>query len=711
MEFKLDNNLFPEWSLVDLIGEGSFGKVYLIKKQLLDGEIFSALKVITIPQSSSQIRTEKANGMSDEEIHDYFKSIVEDWHKEIILLNSLKGITNVVNIEDYKIIEDPNEIRWDIYIRMEYLDNFNDIIAKEAITDVEALKLGMDLCQALVYCQRRKIVHRDIKPENIFRSQFGDYKLGDFGIARQIEKTNSSLSKKGTYLYMAPEVYNGKTYDARADIYSLGLVLYRLFNGNQVPFIAPNVTSVKFSDKENSIQRRMDGEILPHPGLANDKIAAVILKACTPNPENRYSNAVEFFNDLYALHTGIKEPTVVLDISKRRSAENTGTAKTDKEGWATTDDNQKTSGVFITPLTPKETVEPTDKTEGIYFRQPEVTPIETQKEEIVDALDKVYLSEEPIPNPQPLPSSTQSKGSKKKKPILFYAAGIAALAVVLVITSFFALNNQPKESMPNLVGESIFYLNNAIEIDDFDVEYRYTVVEDKDPGTIVEQSVNPGSNLSGKTKLTLQVAIDNTYAVIPDFIGKSRDEVQSTLTSLGVNANFEEVSDTSKTAGTVLSQSVEPNFLMKKGTTLTIQVVLTPVPEKVTVPNGVGQTLDEFTSALTNLGLESTHTAEFSTSVATGKIISHQPESGAQVNEGSTVTIIVSKGQAPNETVKVPNGVGSTLTAYKTALTNAGLTFTVVEQNSDTVANGVVISHSPAKDTTVNVGRDRKSVV
>ena len=88
--------------------------------------------------------------------------------------------------------------------------------------------MGLDLSKALGYCRKLHIIHRDVKPENIFVSRFGDFKLGDFGIARELERTMSGFSKKGTYSYMAPEMYKGEKYDSRVDIYSLGIVLIYL---------------------------------------------------------------------------------------------------------------------------------------------------------------------------------------------------------------------------------------------------------------------------------------------------------------------------------------------------------------------------------------------------------------------------------------------------------------------------------------------------
>ena len=93
------------------------------------------------------------------------------------------------------------------------------------------------MCNALELCEKRGIIHRDIKPDNIFINDNGDYKLGDFGVARQLEKSSTFMSRRGNQAYMAPEVYKGEWYGEKADIYSLGLVLYRLLNNSRIPFM------------------------------------------------------------------------------------------------------------------------------------------------------------------------------------------------------------------------------------------------------------------------------------------------------------------------------------------------------------------------------------------------------------------------------------------------------------------------------------------
>lgn len=666
----LDKTLFPEWEVVDVLGEGSFGKVYLIRKKLYNEELYSALKIISIPQSQSQIKAEQANGMTQEEIREYFKSIVEDWHKEILFLDSLKGITNVVNIEDYKIVESTDEIRWDIYIRMEYVTNFNDIIANEAITDKEALKVGMDLCQALIYCQKRHILHRDIKPENIFRSSFGDYKLGDFGIARQVEKTNSSLSKKGTYLYMAPEVYNGKNYDARADIYSLGLVLYKLFNGNQIPFIDASTISVKFSEKESSIQKRISGEPLPTPAFASKGIADIILKACAFDPDNRYLTAADLFKDLTSEYGLIQDETVVFDLAKKRR-ENRVNAQPE---------------LGLAPVEPEKVTESnTDKTRGIFAGRYKTEPTETP-----------IIIEQEITTPEPI-VLVEPKKSKSRKPI-WIGLGLVGVIAIGVLAFMFLL---PKGyEMPNLVNTSIETINSNLVTDHFLIQYEYENDSTKTPGMIISQSIAEGSSVGKKQILIIKVATIDDYALVPNVIGLSKNAAKTLLEDSGFSVTLTDVVDSS-TAGLIISQSVNANTMASKSKGVKLSVAVSP-SDQVSVPNGVGKTVAAFQLDLDKLTLSLTTTDEYHDSIAAGTIISQTPTAESLVGKETVVAVIVSKGKAPAKTVAVPNGTGMAIETYKATLQKLGLKITEVQKWSDTVAKGKIISHNPGKNVQVD---------
>ncbi|MDR2751416.1 MAG: protein kinase [Clostridiales bacterium] len=283
----------PAWSMVSQIGEGGFSKVYKIVKEEFGFKYYSALKVIPVPQNSSEISQLKEEGLDGDSLNTYIDAMVGDLINEINLVREFKGMTNIVGYEDHKIIPKEGEPGYTILIRMELLESLAQVFQSRKLGEEDALRVGIDICRALERLEMCKIIHRDIKPENIFLSKYGDYKLGDFGIARQIEKTLSGMSRKGTYNYMAPEVFKGQEYGATVDLYSLGIVLYRILNSGRVPFLPTNTTVLRPSDKEAAFSRRIKGEPLPPPDGASPELSRIILKACAYEHRKRYANATE----------------------------------------------------------------------------------------------------------------------------------------------------------------------------------------------------------------------------------------------------------------------------------------------------------------------------------------------------------------------------------------------------------------------------------
>jgi serine/threonine protein kinase len=281
--------VWPGWQIEELIGEGAFGKVYKAVREEYGIISTAAIKVISIPQSEQEVRVLSTEGYDEATSRTYFEGIVQDFVSEIRLMESMKGSTNIVSVEDFQVLERKEGIGWDILIRMELLTPFDEWAKGRALTEREIVKLGTDICAALELCAQKSIIHRDIKPENIFVSSFGDFKLGDFGIARELEKTRGNLSSKGTQNYIAPEVAASRSYDARVDIYSLGVVLYRLANNNRLPFIDPKAATIRYQEREDAVARRLAGEPLPAPLNASSVLADAILAACAFEPSRRFS--------------------------------------------------------------------------------------------------------------------------------------------------------------------------------------------------------------------------------------------------------------------------------------------------------------------------------------------------------------------------------------------------------------------------------------
>lgn len=312
-------SIWPEWQIEGKpLGRGSFGVVYKAVRRDHGVESYAAIKVISIPTDQSELDSLLSEGLALNATRTYLQGVLNNFVNEIRLMESLKGAPNIVNIEDYKVVERRGEIGWDIYIRMELLTSIDTYFCDKKITEDDVIKLGCDMCTALENCTKRGIIHRDIKPGNILVDDFGYFKLGDFGIARTMENIAGGLSqRKGTENYMAPEVANSREYDSRVDIYSLGIVMYRLLNNNRLPFMDSKKQLLNHVDREIAVKRRMRGEKLPAPCDASPRMVNLILKACAHGPNERFADASEMKTALMrVLQAPHKNNSYASDVSR-----------------------------------------------------------------------------------------------------------------------------------------------------------------------------------------------------------------------------------------------------------------------------------------------------------------------------------------------------------------------------------------------------------
>ncbi len=291
--------VYPGWETVRLLGQGSFGAVYEIRRDVLGLQERAALKHISLPQSQSEVEELLNSGYDEASITAQFRSYLADIVREYKLMVEIKGHTNVVNCDDIRCVQKDVGIGWDIFIKMELLTPMLKAM-DQLEREEQIMKLGQDLASALVLCRSRNILHRDIKPQNIFLSQDGDFKLGDFGIAKTAEKTGSG-TKIGTYNYMAPEVFNNRPYGHEADIFSLGMVLYWLLNERRLPFYPLPPAVPLASDMEQARLRRFRGEEIPAPLHGSPALQWIVLKCCAYDPRDRYRSAEELLQDLKTL--------------------------------------------------------------------------------------------------------------------------------------------------------------------------------------------------------------------------------------------------------------------------------------------------------------------------------------------------------------------------------------------------------------------------
>ena len=325
-----------KWYIKELLGEGSYGKVFRIEREDISGKKSAALKAITIPQSKTEISTMRASLRDEQSVKEYYKDIAGKLLNEFNLMAKLKGNSNIVSYEDHNIEPHEDGIGYDILIRMELLTPLSEYF-ENGIDEKDVIRLGIDICKALEICQQYEIVHRDIKPENIFVSQSGSFKLGDFGVAKTMKSIETVMTKAGMYTYMAPELYKGEKSGASVDIYSLGMVMYQLLNYNREPFLPTPPERFTFEQKENALMRRMKGDGLPNPCQASEDLSKVILKAWRFNPNERYKSPSEMYDALNRIQD--KEKHIIEDTAN--SYDNYNLIENDEF-----DKNEETVGLF-----------------------------------------------------------------------------------------------------------------------------------------------------------------------------------------------------------------------------------------------------------------------------------------------------------------------------------------------------------------------------
>lgn len=298
---------WKDWKIVRRLGGGGFGTVYEIERDFYGEEELAAMKVIRIPKEESDLDDDYNSGMTEEEVREKYTYIQNYFSKEYQLMLEFKGHSNIVNCHDFSVVPNPDGPGCALYIRMELLKPLKEVLKTETFSELRIVQLGIDICRALEICERRDVIHRDIKPDNIMMSDFGNFKLGDFGIARTMEKTMSA-SMAGTDWYMAPEVAKKMKYGKSVDTYSLGLVLYWLLNDGRLPFV-PEKDRISAKDMQAAYRLRMQGKEIPEPKRGSRQLKAVVLKALSFDREKRYRSGKEMLEAL-------------LEIEKLTKAEN-----------------------------------------------------------------------------------------------------------------------------------------------------------------------------------------------------------------------------------------------------------------------------------------------------------------------------------------------------------------------------------------------------
>ena len=248
------------YKVIKLLGEGSFGKAFLCSKDSPDS--LCVIKQIVIEE------------MSESDKKDVFNEA-----------NILAKLDHQNIIKFYEVF-DSKKPKHTLNIVTEYADggDLSEKIKSQGKTpfkETEILDYFTQICLALKHIHDKKIIHRDLKSGNVFLMKSGLVKLGDFGIAKGFEKTmDKAKTMVGTPYYLSPEIVEGKPYDNKSDIWSLGVLLYEMmtfkmpFNANSLPMLSAKI---------------IRGNYTPPPSVYTKDLREIVSKCLTVNPKGRPS--------------------------------------------------------------------------------------------------------------------------------------------------------------------------------------------------------------------------------------------------------------------------------------------------------------------------------------------------------------------------------------------------------------------------------------
>lgn len=268
-----------------LIGSGVGSTTYHVTENATGRTLL--LKHISIPTSQKQVQALIYSGAAanEDEAKKYFQNLAEAYRSELELTRPLQGNPAVRLYDNIQIDEKEQEIGYDVYLICTPMTSLGTYLEENAMTQLRAVNLAIDLCTSAEALRTAGLLNYNVKPSNIFLNDAGHFVFGDLGFVRIDELEYSSMPDSQFCSYSAPEFSDLLNHlNLTADIYSIGMILYRIFNGNHGPFVDEQ-TSPAAAEK-----MRLSGASLPAPLYADYELAEIILKACAFHPENRYDS-------------------------------------------------------------------------------------------------------------------------------------------------------------------------------------------------------------------------------------------------------------------------------------------------------------------------------------------------------------------------------------------------------------------------------------
>lgn len=243
------------------------------------------VKVVTVPAAQAQFDAFLLTGAYKDpaDAMQYFEGVANSVGQEADFLKDLSKLSGFLPYEGWQIAEiTRHRLGYEVYLLGCYRQSLEKLLRTQPMTHSDALQLALDVCSALNVCRQAGALYVDLKPGNLFRTDSGEYCIGDLGFLKQDALSYSALPEKYQSRYTPPELLDPMApVDFTVDTYALGMILYQLYNEGVFP------------EKQGS-------DPLPAPAHADYELAEIILKAIDPQPENRWTDPVRMAQAILA---------------------------------------------------------------------------------------------------------------------------------------------------------------------------------------------------------------------------------------------------------------------------------------------------------------------------------------------------------------------------------------------------------------------------
>ena len=517
------------------------------------------------------------------------------------------------------------------YIVMEYIDG---ITLKQYIEQQgeikwrEALYFTVQILRALQHAHEKGIIHRDIKPQNIMLLEDGTIKVTDFGIARFSQAETQTMTDKaiGSVHYIAPEQARGGYINDKADIYSVGVMLYEMLTG-QLPFVADNAVSVAIM--------QMQAEPTP-PSRINPSIPKgleeITMHAMEKNPAQRFPSAADMLEDVERFR---RNPEIVFHYDEQVDRAYAGTSADIYGNVQQNAAPQKYNDNY-------EYEEEYVRSQNSNRASKIILGIVAAVVFVAGIVGVIYL--------------VKGKGANSGSGFLSFLPGFSTSSTI-----------SDEIVLPNFVG--MIYdtdIKDNPDYADFTFEITYGNVPSKQPGEVLRQTPAAGINVKKGKTVSLTVNGEAEQVVVEDVKGYKQQDAYDALKALNLSTKIQAVADDDTAVGYVVKTDPAAGSTVSTGTTVTIYVSSGPSTESAVIPNIVGYQYSAAKEELEAAGFVVTAEYDDESDKDENTVLSVSPNEGEKAKKGSVVTVTVSSGKGAQKDVyydiPLPGGVSDDLT-------------------------------------------------